>query len=536
MVNFNKLVFLLICIFFVCTISQISYAKDGLIEYTKEYKDWLKLSAEEREKIPIIKFSTSFFVKDKIENEAWSDSDNMVPFEFSKIFGKSIYSSYFNLADKIDIKVENQRKTQECWALSLLSSMQTNLLYKQNKILDFSERHMDYATSNSFIDLIGENNIYDRSVKMGSIPQVGLSYLTNGLGAVLEEEMPFKNDIESISKKEIEIEPSYYVKDYIEIPGIKKEYINDGTILYYDLYGNQYDLDDVAEIRKQIKRYLVNNGAIFAVTAFQYTEGFENPNNRAKSTNYCCRYSGVERDHGITIVGWDDNYSFSNFNEKNRPTSNGAYIALQTFGDASYNNGYIYISYEDALIETILFGISSSQKYDYDNLYQNDFYGPNLTVNANDYQDGYYSEVFSRKNLESEYLKSISVSIPQKSKIDIWINPKNDKLNDSLIYAGGSSTFLESGYHTIDVNPIELLGDEFTVIIKQVPESGNLKFNVEAKANNDIYKNVSSLNNKNKISKDGKNWILLKDLSENADEIKMLSTADLCIKCFTKKD
>ena len=55
--------------------------------------------------------------------------------------------------------------------------------------------------------------------------------------------------------------------------------------------------------------------------------------------------------HAVAIVGWDDNYSKDNFNSDMRPTKDGAYIALNSWGTAYGNKGYYYISYEDKYVE-----------------------------------------------------------------------------------------------------------------------------------------------------------------------------------------
>ena len=37
--------------------------------------------------------------------------------------------------------------------------------------------------------------------------------------------------------------------------------------------------------------------------------------------------------HAITLIGWDDNYSRENFNSASNVTSNGAWIARNSWGD-----------------------------------------------------------------------------------------------------------------------------------------------------------------------------------------------------------
>ena len=59
---------------------------------------------------------------------------------------------------------------------------------KVAKVYDFSERHMDYATSKTFKDAKNTKG-FAREVGDGGLLVTGLAYLTNGQGAVLEEQV-----------------------------------------------------------------------------------------------------------------------------------------------------------------------------------------------------------------------------------------------------------------------------------------------------------------------------------------------------------
>lgn len=67
--------------------------------------------------------------------------------------------------------------------------------------------------------------------------------------------------------------------------------------------------------------------------------------------------------HIVTIVGWDDNYSASNFNSYQRPKNNGAYIAVNSWGTSFGNSGYFYISYDDYRVERFFSGITGAKLY-----------------------------------------------------------------------------------------------------------------------------------------------------------------------------
>ena len=114
-------------------------------------------------------------------------------------------------------------------------------------------------------------------------------------------------------------------------------------------------------------------------------------------------------DHQVTIIGWDDNYDITNFNEKNRPSTPGAYIVLNSWGEEFGENGAYYISYEDALIERGILGVVSTTDIEYDNIYQYDELGNNYVVAGA--SEMYGANVFKRENsTKKEVLTEVSVS------------------------------------------------------------------------------------------------------------------------------
>ena len=446
-----------------------------------------------------------------------------------EITGKYTDSRYC-LADDIDIRIKNQMSTNQCWAFSVISSLESNELMKTGKTNDYSERHMDYSTSKSFTD--GVNPLaFNRNTGDGGLPGMGLAYLTNGQGAVLESAVPFEDNEKPISIKTLDQEVVRIVTDYEILPSIYKSKRADGGIEYSDGVSTIYSEEELKNLRYYIKQAIIDHGAVVSVTAGGYADYYNNTSNPFLATAYHCDNEYITRDHAITIVGWDDNYSRENFNAAHRPTSDGAYIVLNSYGEESFGKGYLYISYEDVLIESDLCVIQGSKEKDYDHIYQDDEFGGMFAVGSSSIDTGYYGKAFERDDSIRESLKSIGVTVEDYVSLEIYVNPKNSSMTEgSLKRVGGTDGYIEPGYHEIDINDIELTGKEYSIVIKQYSKTKKFHVTIETSCAGTVYSNVKT-SDSSFISTDGREWMKLNDMSIAGLEMQ---NADVCIKGFTK--
>lgn len=125
-------------------------------------------------------------------------------------------------------------------------------------------------------------------------------------------------------------------------------------------------------VLKAIKSELANgHGVMISYQAETYLPGTEstwtylNKNTWAQYNDKTTLNEGIVSNHSVTVVGYDDNYSASNFNEAHRPSKDGAFIVKNSWGgndnatdSLDYNNewgvdgsGYFYLSYWDHTID-----------------------------------------------------------------------------------------------------------------------------------------------------------------------------------------
>ena len=262
-----------------------------------------------------------------------------------------------------------------------------------------------------------------------------------------------------------------------------------------------------------------------AANSYNYDKGNQN---LFQATAYNCNDTTKQRDHAITIVGWDDNYSRDHFAEGSKPSTDGAYIVLNSYGANAFENGYLYVSYEDFLVESELYVITNSKKIDYDGIYQSDFYGGIFSVNTPS-SEGYIANIFNRDTSKEEILNTVGVTVPDYGAVEVYINTEGDLNLNALTKIGESNGMLEPGFHMIDVTPTELTTDTFAIVIKQKSLNNTFCFAIEAPVAGTAYEVVNS-NQNSYILIDEKGWVNLIDTGIQGID---LSKSDVCIKAFT---
>lgn len=199
-----------------------------------------------------------------------------------------------------------------------------------------------------------------------------------------------------------------------------------------------------------LKEAIMKYGAV-AITYFAADEPFVNYTSGAQYYN-----GSYATNHGVTLVGWDDTYSASNFDV--RPPGDGAWIIKNSWGTNAGVDGYFYISYYDtcfAMKNSYAYMISNTEQYNKN--YQYDLQGNLGYLNIfNQYKNVYIAEDDDLIGAVGTYFNQSNVTYT----IKVYVN-------DSLKYVQtGASVF--GGFNTIKLDtyvPIKK-GDKFAVEIK----------------------------------------------------------------------
>lgn len=558
-------------------LTQKTFASDivdeiRIKETTSEFKEWTMLSDEEKEKVLM---PNIYAIEDNTSKTR----------KKARLLGAGVSHSNteFTLKDVIinNVVVKNQMNTNSCWTFASLASLETNLALadyynqREERIYDFSERHMEYATSRNFANnQINEEGFYRSPGELGNW-MIAEAYLTNGQGAINESKMPFENN-----------------QDLIDISHIKNKEVV--TKVYDTVY---FSSENTNELRQQIKDHIKKYGAVFAgVHGATILSESSICYNNLTGAMYCNNSQKYPMDHAVSIVGWNDSYSVENFNEGARPTANGAWIVKNSWGDkvkvatleqfkemafskltneqkAEYNlseasqisnelveqslpddciidgenimrkigdDGFMYISYEDANIYTTLWGITKATEnaenetiYGYNNL------GWSVSINTPE-KKIYIANAFDKKTSKNEYLTEVSINTGTIETCKVYVNPngtsksKNDLQKVELL--AGESETVGAGYHTLEfAKPVKITGSSFAVVVEMETADSSTPILIEAKRNDvERYNSVVVERDKCFISMsledDTNNW---QDLSKMSEVNNTIPDGDSTIKAFT---
>ncbi len=336
-----------------------------------------------------------------------------------KLSTSTLPSAYDLRNQSLVSSVKTQGSSGSCWAFSSLASLESVLLRKTGIEYDFSENNLKnllkkYSTLG---DVNGEPNTGDNDYEP-------ISFLTSWYGPVLESNDPY--DPASILSPILD--PAFHIQDVYIIP--ERKNVTDNQL---------------------IKQAIYNYGA---VSTGIYLSG-KNSYSTDRTIN-----------HGVVIVGWDDNYSKSNFSPN--PPGNGAFIVKNSWGPTSGDNGYHYVSYYDTTIGSLCKSNDSTNEQlnyvvlmengdNYTNVYQHD-----SIINALNT----YSDFVAYKNIytatKNENIAAFGTYFLQKSdyRVEIKVNGKSVHTQTATVTLPGYRTIKLNRYITVNE------GDEFEVTVK----------------------------------------------------------------------
>lgn len=447
---------------------MVDKIKFELVPINKEFLDYLKSNEENKKHQSTSRENPMGYIPNPFKNPTF-----VLPKE--KV-GR--LPSYFNLSDENKVtKVKDQGKCRSCWAFATYGSLESHLL--PNNICDFSENHLN------------KNHGFDFPICKGGTSSMATSYLTSWKGPVNESDAPYPY-------KEKRISPVKHVQEVIFYETLPKDFDSVKWIVYY-------------------------LGA--AYSAFNSNNSYKNP----KTSAYYCNEK-INKNHAVTLVGWNDNYDRHNF-LPHTPPGNGAFIVKNSWGHKSGDKGYYYISYYDETFRVEAVFNNAESPNNYSSIYQHDPMGVTSWLNSGKNHNITMCNMFKAKNNESISALGFYTNLP-----NTWysISVKNlskptrkpEQLSFNHISRWRNGTLKYPGYHTVALDfPILVRkGDYFQCDVSFYNANEYPYAAIETKIKN--YSSKSKINRHESFIWDYnlKKW---KDMYD-------LKMGNLCIKAYGK--
>lgn len=401
----------------------------------------------------------SIIAKDTGDN-FYQTSEERLPLDKSGVLPSSYDSRDLNIVTP----VKSQGVTGTCWAHAAISVMETYDVKNGYKTLDeanYSESHLAWFAHNT-IDSNGDERAQDgQNIGMDAYEVGGhwlyvASALTNWEGLNNEQDYP-------LDSSDVSMNGNYD-------DATDRFTCTSGRILNS---AETFTVDDT----ERVKQWIIDNGSVSVsiCKADQYMSHVGN------NYSYYCD-TAYATNHAITIVGWDDNYSVSNFTGTNTPAANGAWLIKDSWGTRRYSQGYFWLSYEDKSIKQYI-GYTTRDRSEYLNNYNYNSAFYIATINAGT-KTAIQANVFTAQN--NEYVSTVGFYTAQKDlSVRVYIyknlstsysNPTNGTLAASFTaYAGNP------GFHTLDVPGPVLIspGEKFSVCVELTSDSYVISVPVE---------------------------------------------------------
>ncbi len=402
--------------------------------------------------------------------------------------------------------VRNQLNYGSCWAFGMLATVEANWNKQRQAAIDdkkitassvakadFSERYLAWLGYNAPLgtdastyphpfypsSIDPDRGIYD-AYDQGGLEFKAAALLTRGTGLTWETNAPFaskpfqKND-PATRMQGVTLQPE--VGLVTQVYGLY-QYVDSMSVnYYYDSESKSFVSD--SDRQKYIKQLITENG-IISVGIYAGPEW-----NDAKITEIYNQDFDLGANHEVGLVGWDDDYEFTNYKDKNGQPLKGAWIMRNSWGSDWGDGGYAYVSYYDTSLAGGVTSVVEADPFRYTSISQHGQLGSDIYWLWND-EDPVARE--TGKGMASHYvaarpqfLKAVGFcTLTDAASYEIEVlagatDPENGKsvyTQSGTFGKDGSKDYV--GYRTVELDKFTLLpaGGDYIIRVKVYDNNG----------------------------------------------------------------
>lgn len=423
----------------------------------------------------------------------------------------------FDLRDSDSMtSVKDQGSHGTCWAHSAVASAESQVK-KYIPDIDLSELHTSYYAyyGDEQIPIDGDTK---EILEMGGTCHVAANLWSQWIGPVNENRLPYDNL--DFFDDEQAVDELKYQSDY----HLKNAYMFD-----YNKEGSDFD-----NVNQLIKEFVYGGQAVaisFQSEDEKYYSELYNSTRSVRKPKYA--------NHSVAIAGWDDNFPKEHF--KVPAENDGAWLIKNSWGADAFEDGYMWISYEDrSLCEFAVFEIDSNEDYTYN--YHHDTFVPiqSLSASENMNAPSYMANIFTAdKDMQIE---AVSVHIPC-SATEYEITVYNNVADETNPVSGQASAVTKgvvdvSGTVTLELDKAVIVGagERYSVVMKLYCKNSSFVIPIESALYLTPWDNSETISlgtftdlecikantgaNESFYSSDGKKWsdVAADDLTYNEEE------------------